>query len=43
MNHQNTFDPKYAALGVVVILLSITVLVILPNLLKKQLAKLGKQ
>lgn len=42
MNNQRTFDPKYAALGVVAILLSITVLVILPNLLKKRLAQLGK-
>lgn len=42
MNNKSTFDPKYAALGVVAILLSITVLVILPKALKKQLAKIGK-
>lgn len=42
MNAQRTFDPKYAALGVFAILLSITVLVILPKVLKKQLAKIGK-
>lgn len=42
MNSERPFDPKYAAIGVGAILLSILVLVILPNILKKQLAKIGK-
>jgi hypothetical protein len=36
------FDPKYAALGLLTILLTITVLVILPGVVRKQLAKIGK-
>lgn len=42
MSDQNTFDPKYAALGVAAILLSITVLVILPKIIRTQLSKIGK-
>jgi hypothetical protein len=42
MDVPRTFDPKYAALGAIAILLSVTVLVILPAVLKKQLSQLGK-
>lgn len=42
MDVPRTFEPKYAALGAVTILLSIVVLVILPAVLKKRLSQLGK-
>ena len=42
MKIQKKFDPKYAALGVVAILLSIGVLVVLPEVLKRHWEKLGR-
>lgn len=41
MKSESSFDPKYALLGVVTILVAILLLVVLPDLVKKKLAAIG--
>ncbi len=42
MKIERKFDAKYALIGTVAILLSIGVLVVLPEVLKRQWAKMGR-